>query len=77
MRHRYFPAALLSLLFVLALLLSIINLRAALPSAQWSQGLLSPDQNNIEQMLFHYSLLPRLGLALLVGAGLGLAGVVV
>ncbi|WP_276723744.1 Fe(3+)-hydroxamate ABC transporter permease FhuB [Pantoea septica] len=74
MRHRYFPAALLSLLFLLALLLSIINLRAALPSAQWTQALLSPDLNNIDQMLFHYSLLPRLGLALLVGAGLGLAG---
>lgn len=74
MRHRYFPAALLSLLFLLALLLSVINLRAALPSAQWAQALLSPDLNNIDQMLFHYSLLPRLGLALLVGAGLGLAG---
>ncbi|OQP34276.1 Fe(3+)-hydroxamate ABC transporter permease FhuB [Pantoea latae] len=74
MRHRYFPVALLSLLFLLALLLSLINLRAALPAAQWPQALLSPDLDNIDQMLFHYSLLPRLGLALLVGAGLGLAG---
>ena len=51
MRHRYFPAALLSLLFLLALLLSVINLRAALPSAQWAQALLSPDLNNIDQAL--------------------------
>lgn len=74
MRHRYFPAVLLGLLFVLALLLSVTNLRAALPPPQWLQALWSPDLNNLDQMLFHYSLLPRLGLALLVGAGLGLAG---
>ena len=34
MRHRYIPAALLSLLFLLALLLSVINLRAALLPSQ-------------------------------------------
>ncbi|MEZ3501323.1 Fe(3+)-hydroxamate ABC transporter permease FhuB [Pantoea sp. KPR_PJ] len=74
MRHRYFPAVLPGLLFILALLLTVINLRAALPSMQWWQALWAPDVNHIDQMLFHYSLLPRLGLALLVGAGLGLAG---
>jgi iron complex transport system permease protein len=29
----------------------------------------SPDIDNIQQMLFHYSLLPRLAISLLVGAG--------
>ncbi len=31
-----------------------------------------PDIDVIEQMIFHYSLLPRLAISLLVGAGLGL-----
>jgi ABC-type Fe3+-siderophore transport system permease subunit len=35
----------------------------------------APDIDNIQQMLFHYSLLPRLAISLLVGAGLGLVGV--
>ncbi len=74
MRHRLFPIALLSALFLLALALTVINLRAALPTAQWSQALFAPDSNNIQQIVFHHSLLSRLALALLVGAGLGLAG---
>ncbi|WP_312759320.1 Fe(3+)-hydroxamate ABC transporter permease FhuB [Pantoea brenneri] len=74
MRHALFPAALLSLLFLLALGLTLVNLQQALPLAQWSQALWSPASDNVSQMVFHYSLLPRLVLALLVGAGLGLAG---
>ncbi|MEL7697133.1 MULTISPECIES: Fe(3+)-hydroxamate ABC transporter permease FhuB [Pantoea] len=74
MRHALFPAALLSLLFLLALGLTLVNLQQALPLAQWSQALWSPATDNVSQMVFHYSLLPRLVLALLVGAGLGLAG---
>ncbi len=35
----------------------------------------SPDIDVIEQMIFHYSLLPRLAISLLVGAGPGLVGV--
>lgn len=69
------PAALLSLLFIAAAWLSWINFNAALPRAQWAQAITAPDINIIEQMLFHYSLLPRLAIALLVGAGLGLVGV--
>jgi iron complex transport system permease protein len=38
-------------------------------------GALAADIDNIAQMLFHYSLLPRLAISLLVGAGLGLVGV--
>ena len=74
MRHRLFPVALLSVLFLLALGLTLVNFQHALPLAQWSQALWAPDVNNIQQMVFHHSLLSRLILALLVGAGLGLAG---
>ncbi|WP_143807371.1 iron chelate uptake ABC transporter family permease subunit, partial [Pantoea conspicua] len=74
MRHALFPTALLSLLFLLAAGLTLVNLQQALPPAQWWQALWSPATDNVAQMVFHYSLLPRLVLALLVGAGLGLAG---
>nr|MBA2815656.1 Iron(III)-hydroxamate-binding protein FhuD [Candidatus Pantoea persica] len=52
MCQRIFPV-LLTALFLLAQLLSVINLRAALPTAQWSQALTAPDLNNIDQMLFY------------------------
>lgn len=74
MRNRLFSVALLSALFLLALALTLINFRQALPVAQWTQALVAPDVNNIQQVVFHHSLLSRLALALLVGAGLGLAG---
>ncbi|MEB6535184.1 Fe(3+)-hydroxamate ABC transporter permease FhuB [Pantoea stewartii] len=74
MRHRFFPLAVTGTLFFLALVLTAINLQQALPTNQWLQALWTPDSSNIEQMVFHYSLLPRWSLALLVGAGLGLAG---
>lgn len=74
MRNRLFPVALLSAVFLLALALTVINLRQALPSDQWSQAFFAPDINNIQQVVFHHSLLSRLALSLLVGAGLGLAG---
>lgn len=77
MRQRIalFPALLLTLIFVIALILTWSNLSLALPRAQWGQALALPDIDNIQQMLFHYSLLPRLTISLLVGAGLGLVGV--
>lgn len=74
MRHRSFPVVVLSCAFLLALALTLINLHDALPVRQWSQALFAPDVNDIRQVVFHYSLLARLALALLVGAGLGLAG---
>lgn len=74
MRHALLPAGLLSLLFLLALSLTLTNLHQALPQADWWQALWSPAVDNLPQMVFHYSLLPRTVLALLVGAGLGLAG---
>lgn len=73
-RNLVFPV-LLAALFVLASLLSWSNLIHALPRAQWGEAFWQPDQDRIQQMLFHYSLLPRLVISLLVGAGLGLVGV--
>ncbi|WP_227136075.1 Fe(3+)-hydroxamate ABC transporter permease FhuB [Kosakonia radicincitans] len=70
-----FPAFLLALLFVAAAWLTWSNLNVALPCVQWGQAFRAPDMNLIDQMLFHYSLLPRLAVSLLVGAGLGLVGV--
>ncbi|MBJ3592681.1 Fe(3+)-hydroxamate ABC transporter permease FhuB [Salmonella enterica subsp. enterica serovar Saintpaul] len=70
-----FPALLLTMLFVVACWLTWMNFSVALPRSQWQQAVWSPDIDVIEQMVFHYSLLPRLAIALLVGAGLGLVGV--
>ncbi|SFT99341.1 iron complex transport system permease protein [Kosakonia arachidis] len=70
-----FPGFLLALLFAAAIWLTWSNLNVALPRAQWGQAFRAPDINLIDQMLFHYSLLPRLAVSLLVGAGLGLVGV--
>lgn len=73
--HLLFPALLLGLLLALALGLSWANLNAWLPRAQWQEALWRPNIDAIDQMLFHYSLLPRFVVSLLVGAGLGLVGV--
>ncbi|MCT4700918.1 Fe(3+)-hydroxamate ABC transporter permease FhuB [Enterobacteriaceae bacterium H20N1] len=73
--HVLFPAALLSILFAVACALTLHNLNAQLPSAQWAKAWWQPNIDDINQMLFHYSLLPRLAISLLVGAGLGLVGV--
>ncbi|MBB1198731.1 Fe(3+)-hydroxamate ABC transporter permease FhuB [Enterobacteriaceae bacterium 89] len=70
-----FPALLLLVLFIAAAWLSWHNFNVALPRAQWGEALWQPNIDSISQMLFHYSLLPRLVISLLVGAGLGLVGV--
>lgn len=75
MSARILPIALVMLLLAAASGLTMFNLWQQLPWAQWPQALVSPDLNDIDQMLFHYSLLPRLSVSLLVGAGLGLVGV--
>ena len=70
-----FAAILLLALFVVALVMTWFNFNLALPNALWFQAMRQPDINAIDQMLFHYSLVPRLAISLLVGAGLGLVGV--
>ena len=74
-RIALFPALLLALLVIVATALTWMNFSQALPRSQWAQAAWSPDIDIIEQMIFHYSLLPRLAISLLVGAGLGLVGV--
>lgn len=74
-RIALFPTLLLAVLFVAACWLTWFNFSAALPRSQWQQAIWSPDIDVIEQMVFHFSLLPRLAISLLVGAGLGLVGV--
>ncbi|WP_260862637.1 Fe(3+)-hydroxamate ABC transporter permease FhuB [Citrobacter sp. Marseille-Q6884] len=74
-RIALFPVLLLTILLVVACWLTWMNFSVALPRSQWQQAVWSPDIDVIEQMVFHYSLLPRLAIALLVGAGLGLVGV--
>lgn len=69
-----FPTVLLTLLFVLTLSLTYYNFSQQLPPSQWLSTLYRASSGHIDQMLFHYSLMPRLALSLLVGAGLGLVG---
>ncbi len=74
MRQRLFPVVLLSAMLVLALALTVLNLSQTLPIDQWLQAARAPDPTHIQQMVFHASQLSRWVLSLLVGAGLGLAG---
>ncbi len=69
-----FPFILLTLLFVVALSLTFYNFSQQLPPSQWLSALHTAIPDRIDQMVFHYSLMPRLTLSLLVGAGLGLVG---
>lgn len=66
--------ALLLLLTLACVLLTVDNLHQQLPFSLWSQALWQPNIDDVRQMLFHYSLLPRSAVALLAGAGLGLVG---
>ncbi|MEH0874337.1 Fe(3+)-hydroxamate ABC transporter permease FhuB [Pectobacterium cacticida] len=69
------PAAVIGFLLIVMLGMSGYNLQQQLPMAQLFTSAVQPAPNNMPQLLFHYSLLPRMVLALLVGAGLGLCGV--
>ncbi len=74
-RIRAFPLTLVLLLLTAAGGLTIYNLLQQLTWAGWGQALTTPNIDDVRQMLFHYSLLPRLSVSLLAGAGLGLVGV--
>ncbi|WP_224431641.1 Fe(3+)-hydroxamate ABC transporter permease FhuB [Aeromonas rivuli] len=70
------PAALLCL--VLLLLTCAVAgwvLSHWLPFSLWPQAMLNPDYGDARQAVMHFSLLPRLAVTLLAGAGLALAGV--
>jgi len=76
MNRRSLSQTLTLLVFIAALcvLLNLFNLHRQLPFALWREALWQPDSDDVRQMLFHYSLLPRSAVALLAGAGLGLVG---
>ncbi|MCB8879724.1 Fe(3+)-hydroxamate ABC transporter permease FhuB [Acidisoma cellulosilytica] len=62
-------------LAVLALTLLLHRLAHLLPCGQWVQAAFHPDTSSVAQLTLHFSLLPRVAVALLAGAGLALAGV--
>ncbi|WPP02045.1 Fe(3+)-hydroxamate ABC transporter permease FhuB [Pseudomonas sp. HR96] len=64
------------LLALLALLLSLATLRQQLGGAPLGATLWAPDTHDMRQLIVHYSSLPRLAVALLCGAALGLVGCV-
>ncbi|MBN9083884.1 MAG: Fe3+-hydroxamate ABC transporter permease FhuB [Rhizobiales bacterium 62-17] len=70
------PSLLVAAFLVGALLLAWRHLSAQLPPAVWLTALLDPDIDVPRQMLAHYSVFPRIAVALLAGAALGLAGTV-
>ncbi len=72
-RHR--PALLFGLLVFAAGGLTLQGLGQRLPVEAWG-ALWSPDQADIGQLLVHYAWAPRLVMAWLAGAGLGLAGAI-
>ena len=52
------------------------DLAAQIPPSQWLDALMKPDIASPRQMLLHYSTFPRMAVALMCGAALGLAGTV-
>ncbi len=61
-------------LVLIALIAGLYNLQRALPSDQWLQAIFARDANDIHQLVFRYSLMPRFAMAILVGAALGACG---
>jgi iron complex transport system permease protein len=72
----YRPAILAAGLGIAALALSVTTLATRLPSELWTSALLQPRNDDIRQMVVHYSWLPRLITSLLAGAALALVGTV-
>ncbi|MBR1286395.1 Fe(3+)-hydroxamate ABC transporter permease FhuB [Bradyrhizobium sp. AUGA SZCCT0177] len=70
------PAVLIGLLFAVAAALTWRHLSGFLPANAWLPVLWRPEINDPQQMLVHYTVFPRIAVALLAGAALGLAGTV-
>ncbi|MEH2522999.1 MULTISPECIES: Fe(3+)-hydroxamate ABC transporter permease FhuB [unclassified Bradyrhizobium] len=70
------PAMLIGLLFAAAAALTWRHLSGYLPAGAWLPVLWRPEINDPQQMLVHYTVFPRIAVALLAGAALGLAGTV-
>ena len=72
-RHPAVPAVLLAML---ALMLAARNIVGLLPDGMAFGSILFPDHSVTAEMLLHYTILPRVVVALMAGAGLGLAGAI-
>jgi len=73
-RSFIFPVGLLVLLALILLAITFYNLQHQLPLSLWYGALWQPNIDDVRQMVFHYSMLPRIAVALLAGASLGLVG---
>ncbi|WP_277985070.1 iron chelate uptake ABC transporter family permease subunit [Salinicola tamaricis] len=73
---RQSPLGLVAAMGVLAAVLGYLTLVSQFGdlAGHWWQAALAPDEENIRQVVLHYTFLPRLCVALLGGAGLALAG---
>jgi iron complex transport system permease protein len=69
-------AWLVAVLAIIALLLTTVALQFQLGDAPWLQTLWAPDTTDMRQLIVHFSQLPRVVVALLCGASLGLVGCV-
>jgi ABC-type Fe3+-siderophore transport system permease subunit len=70
------PAMLIGLLFAVAAALTWRHLSGFLPATAWLPVLWRPEITDTQQMLVHYTVFPRIAVALFSGAALGLAGTV-
>lgn len=70
------PVVPTALLAMLSLVLIIRNVGALLPEGAGIGTMLFPDPDVTGEMLLHYTVLPRIAVSLMAGAGLGLAGAV-
>ncbi|MQT15084.1 Fe(3+)-hydroxamate ABC transporter permease FhuB [Segnochrobactrum spirostomi] len=68
------PIALAGGLGLLAIVATVMSLASALPMVRWPAALAAPDLDDIGQAVVVFSVLPRVAVALLAGAGLALAG---
>ncbi|OCC05501.1 hypothetical protein BA190_08825 [Labrys sp. WJW] len=59
-----------------SLAFSLHGMSEILSAGLWWKALFAPDASDLGQLTVHYSILPRIAAALLVGAGLGLAGAI-
>ncbi|MGY2235587.1 Fe(3+)-hydroxamate ABC transporter permease FhuB [Pseudomonas gingeri] len=64
-------------LLAVAAILAVLQAQAMLGGRPWLPALLSPNPADLSQVLLHESLLPRVAMALLCGAALGLAGTLI
>ncbi|TDV35516.1 iron complex transport system permease protein [Paraburkholderia caballeronis] len=76
LRRSAHPAWLLLALAVPAAVLTALNLANVLPASRWLAALVSPNADRVPELVFHFSALPRIAVALLGGAALALSGTI-